>query len=80
MFAWLAGLAIAAFVGYTASDKSMSNRVAVLETQQTETHKREQFFHEATDRRFLELREQLQEVNTQLRKLVDFEIQRGRER
>src|SRR5687768_4252700 len=60
---FLASLAVASMVGYFASDKSMSNRVAVLETQQTETQKREQFFHEATDRRFQELRDELKQVN-----------------
>lgn len=76
---FLFGLAVSAFVGYSASDKTMSNRIAVLETQQTETQKREQFFHEATDRRFIELREELKQVNDQLRKLIDLEIDRARD-
>jgi hypothetical protein len=77
---FVVSLGVTALVAYNAAANTMSNRVTALEVQQGATEKREQSFHEATDRRFVELREQLKEVNEQLRALVTIELQRGRER
>lgn len=81
-FAWqvtagVIGTAFTILVAYNAAGNALSNRVTALEVKQASQQQQEQFFHEATDRRFIELREQLKEVNAQLSQLVTLELQRA---
>lgn len=78
IFVWCVGVLVTGIVAYNAAANSMSTRVTALETLTNANQRQEDEYHASTDRRFIELREELKEVNTQLRQLIDLELKRTR--